>query len=67
MMIDNVECTLLDDGTTDTVIETTIDGIIDETRLSTDCASIYRDENGMFTDMMFQELCENEVVPFLEY
>lgn len=67
MLIDNVECTLIGDGTMDTVFEIDIDGLTEEVRLSADCAGVYRDDNGMSTDESFQELCENEVVPFLEY
>lgn len=67
MFIDGVDIFLMDDGTLDTVVEVNHqNGTIEDLRLSADCAGIYRDENGDFTDESFQEFCENEVIPYLE-
>lgn len=57
--------TLIDDGTLDTVVR--CDNCGNETRLSLDCASDYRDpDTGELTQSAFDTLIENEVEPFHE-
>ena len=48
------ECSLVDDGTLDTVIE--IDGI--EHRFNGEFTNQYRDKNGTMTEKGFIELCK---------
>jgi hypothetical protein len=48
------ECSLIDDGTLDTVIQ--IDTV--EHRFSTEFASHYRDDEGYLSDKCFRLLCE---------
>jgi len=57
------ECSLVDDGTLDTVIE--IDGT--EHRFDGDYTSFYRDKNGAMTEKGFIELCKKCIEDYEEH